>query len=170
MALIYAILFVCAALIWGDWRHFKKYYPTMLFVCTVNLVVLVLTYNYSLWRFHYAFPGSPNHVPAAFLIMFVNFSALILIFLGRYPQKIGKQVLWTLLFVAINSICEWIGIHKHSIIYEHGWSYGWSIMINALMYPTLRLHHTRPLYAVVFTLLVFAFFIWYFQIPLSKVK
>jgi hypothetical protein len=170
MTLLYAIGFVTAALIWGDWRNWQKYYSTILFTYVVNLVELVLTYNYTLWRFHDSLPGLPNHVPTVFVILFINFTSSILIFLGRFPHRKWQQLLWTLLFIAINSLLEWIALPTHHITYDHGWTFGWSVAINCLMYLILRLHYTRPPLAWAVTLACFVFFIWHFHIPIRGLK
>jgi hypothetical protein len=43
-----------------DWRSWRHYYPTILFVTSVDLICSVLTYEHSLWHFHKAL-FIPNH-------------------------------------------------------------------------------------------------------------
>ncbi|MGZ4163793.1 MAG: CBO0543 family protein [Tumebacillaceae bacterium] len=170
MVLIYCTIFIIAGWIWGDWRNWRVYYPTILYHYIVNLLQDLLTYDYTLWKFQNNIPFLPNHIPCSLTIMFVNFTAIILIYLGKYPRRVLHQILWMLFWAAINVGIELISLRFHHIVYEHGWTLGWSIVIDILIYPLLRLHFKRPLLAWAATAAVFAFFIVYFHIPIRGLK
>ncbi|MFC4767928.1 hypothetical protein [Effusibacillus consociatus] len=72
MVLVLTALLLLAVWRFGDWRNWRKYYPTILFIISVNLFGTILTYNYSLWYFHKAL-FIPNHTLGDLFMKFTNF-------------------------------------------------------------------------------------------------
>ncbi|MFL6562333.1 MAG: CBO0543 family protein, partial [Bacillus sp. (in: firmicutes)] len=118
----------------SDWRNWKKYYPTILFIISVDFFISILMYDYPLWTFH----GSliiPNHTIADFIIAFTTFSQIVLIYLSRYPyhSKWYRQIVYLALWVIFEVIIEGIFLFSNLISYHHGWNFGWSSVVWVFM-------------------------------------
>ena len=80
-------------------------------------------------------------------------------------QKV-KAILWTLLWVAIFSIIEFINLQFLDLISHHnGWSMMWSVIFNVIMFPMLWLHYKRPGTALLLSIPIVGFLLWYFRVP-----
>ena len=51
MLFIYVLLFLVAAIKWGDWRRWRDFYPTILFFIVGDLLKNFLLYNHWLWTY-----------------------------------------------------------------------------------------------------------------------
>ncbi|CAG7597523.1 hypothetical protein PAESOLCIP111_00153 [Paenibacillus solanacearum] len=170
---LYALAFAFAGYKWGDWKNWKAYYSTILFWIVIDLVHSVLTYHYTLWEFHTSFDKAllPNHTFISFTLDFISFPATVLIYLGHYPSGLRKQALyifsWALFFTLIEllTLHTWKGISHH-----HGWNIWWSVAINLLTFPMLRLHYKHPLWAWLLSLCATALFWNVFDVPLGTMK
>jgi len=155
----------------GNWRNWKKYYPSILFVICVDFFICILTYKYSLWEFQPSFL-IPNHTTAEFLLVFTFLPAMALIYLSRYPFKLKWTIqfryvmIWTLIY----DVIEFIFVKARLIIYQHGWNYWWSCLVWLFIFIGLRLHHTKPLLAWALCFSCTIFLILFFHIPISKIK
>jgi hypothetical protein len=155
----------------GDWKNWQKYYPTILFMISVDFFISILMYEYPLWTFH----GSlfiPNNTITDFFITFTFFSQVVLIYLSRYPYKSEwyRQLVYVALWVIFFSLYELIFKFAKLISYNHGWNFRWSILVWLFMFIGLRLHHTNPLWAWLFCFSGTAFLIIYFHIPITKLR
>jgi hypothetical protein len=155
----------------GDWKNWKKYYPTILFIISVDFFISILTYEYPLWTFHGAIL-IPNHTITDFLIAFTGLSQMALIYLSRYPYKSEwyRQLVYVALWASSYILIEFIFMFAKLITYNHGWNIGWSILVWFFVFIGLRLHYTKPLWAWLLCFLCTAFMIIYFHIPISKLK
>jgi hypothetical protein len=127
-----------------------------------------LTYNHPLWLFHD--PFLPNHTFIDYFIMVFIYIPTVLIFIGKYPKAISKQVLWILLWVALYSFIEYVHYGLNLISYHNGWSYFYSIQILFAQFTILKIHHSRPLLAWVLTIMVTGFHWVSFDLPIEKIK
>jgi hypothetical protein len=155
----------------GDWRNWKKYYPTILFIISVDFFISILMYEYPLWTIQ----GSlliPNHTIADFLMVFACFSQMVLIYLSRYPYKSNwyRQLVYIALWAIFYILVEIIFMSAKLIYYHHGWSIWWSTLVWVFMFIGLRLHHTKPLLAWLLCFACTAFLIIYFHIPITKFR
>lgn len=171
MTFIYTGLWILAVLIFTDWRQWKSYYPTLLFIAAVNLIEELLTAHYPLWRFTGPIPNMNNHTLTSLWILLLNLPLSIYLFLYRYPYDKGilRQVLWYLLFVAIYIGMEWIAGRNNFIHYSHGWSLGWSIILDIYLFLVMRAHHSRPPIAWGLVIIAFIFAVHHFHIPIHQI-
>ncbi|TVY11784.1 CBO0543 family protein [Paenibacillus cremeus] len=173
MRFIINLVFIIAAWKWGDWRHWKAYYPTILFLITGDLLYNFLTYNFTLWQFRpVAFdqPIYSNHTLITLGIDFINFPATVLLFLGNYPKTRVKQAFYFLAWVSFSSAMEYF-IHRASgLTYAHGWNFWYSATFNVILFSLLRIHHLRPLLACGISAVVVVFYSWFFHLPVSSMK
>lgn len=163
------IIYIVLAWRFGDWKNWKKYYPTILFIISVDFFISNLLKDYPLWTFH----GSlliPNHTIADFMIAFTCFSPMVLIYLSRYPYRKEwyRQFVYIFLWFILYNIVEAIFFFAHLITYHHGWNFWWSSIVWVFMFIGLRLHHTKPLLAWLLCFTCTVFLIIYFQIPIYK--
>ncbi len=157
--------FLLAAWRWGDWRRWRRYYPTLLFVMVANLAAGYVTYHHPLWDFN-ADTLAVSETTVELLNTFVLLPTAALIYLGSYPAagpaRQARYVLaWIMLFAAIETADTLIG----GISYFNGWSLGHSVLFDCVMFPIIRLHHVRPplawlasLAVALYILVAFGFF------------
>lgn len=173
MHIILGILFVLAAWRWGDWENWRRYYSTIVFIILIDLFQNLLTYNYPLWTINPSFDRAilPNHTVISLFIMFVVYPAKVLIFLGNYPNRRGKQILYILVFVISFSIFESIVLLSLDLIsYHNDWNVWWSVLLNFVMYPTIIVHHKRPIWAWIICTVFAIFIVYVFDIPIANMK
>ncbi|MFJ7309628.1 CBO0543 family protein [Peribacillus frigoritolerans] len=153
----------------GDWRNWKEYYPTILFMICLSFFSSILMYDHPLWLFH----GTlflPNHTITNFLITFVQFPMLVLIYLSNYPQKIRGQIGYFALWVVIFSSIEFFFYLGGKMSYFNGWNYGYSVLFNCITFPILRLHHSKPLSAWLLSIPIAAIILLYFDFSFVNLK
>ena len=51
MHLFLAILFLLVAIRWGDWRNWKRYYPTILFIIGSDLLKNAILHDHRMWEY-----------------------------------------------------------------------------------------------------------------------
>ncbi|MFP5112970.1 CBO0543 family protein [Bacillaceae bacterium C204] len=155
----------------SDWRNWKKFYPTILFIISVDFFISNLMHEYPLWTFHGALI-IPNHTIADFMITFTGFPQIILIYLSRYPyhSKWYRQVVYIAIWVILEVIIESVFMFTNLISYHHGWNFGWSCLVWVFMFIGLRLHHTKPMWAWTLCFICTAFLILHFHIPITKFR
>lgn len=169
MHIIGQFLWIFAAWRWSDWRNWKKYHSTILYMIVFALLYDVLTYNYSLWIFSDFF--LPTHTLNSLAVTFVGFSCSVLIFLSRFPKQSKiKQIiyiaLWVILYVAI----EYFFVVIDLFHYDNGWNIWWSGLLDATLFPMLLLHHKKPLLAYLISILLVICYFLVFDVPISKMK
>ncbi|MEK5443994.1 CBO0543 family protein [Fredinandcohnia sp. FSL W7-1320] len=173
MNAIYGLIWLAALFIWGDWRNYRKYYPTYLFFLLGDFLYLyLLSDKFAMWT--YTPQGvdegiglTNTHIVLS--IMAIKYPATILIFLGRYPEERSwiKQFIYILLWVGIYAVNEAVDLFVGLIRHDHGWSLGWSVLFNLVMFSILRLHYVRPFRAWIASL-IFILILWnIFDVPSS---
>ncbi|WP_426452808.1 CBO0543 family protein [Paenibacillus sp. S-38] len=169
MPLILSIVWLIAAWRFGDWRNWRKYYPSTLFTVVVSLVIFTLQHNHPLWKFHGAFLF-PNRTLHEHRINFSVLPPICLLFLTFYRYRSGfiQQFLYITFWVVILSLTEaFVGFAKF-LTYHNGWSIWWSVAFWYLALSVIRLHYSKPLLASLVSLGLIIFGLVYFKIPISK--
>jgi hypothetical protein len=167
MHIIVILWSIFAAWRWSDWRNWRTYHATMLFMPLANLIygLLVLGKDFFLWRYQGDYLFSKETADVFYTI--IVFPATVLLFLSNYPKGNIPQIIHILKYVAIYCTIEWIALHVGAIKHGHGWSFQWSIGFNAVTFITLRLHHKNPVFAYVFSILFTLFLLHKFNVPLA---
>ena len=170
MHLLFNGLFLVAGLKWGDWKNWKKYHSTILFLWFGDLLYNVLCYQNIMWQYKesiFAQTVLTNHIIITLLIMFVAYPATVLIYLGRFPNRKWKAVVWILLWVAVFSMIEFINLRFLNLItHHHGWTMMWSVIFNVILFPMLRFHYKKPGLALLVSIPIVFFFVYYFKVPI----
>jgi len=170
MQIMICLLYLLAAWRWVDWRNWERYYPTFLFFLIADFFALILTSNDTIWLF-YPISRLPNHTITDFCIVVVTGSATLLLYLSRYPSEgMYKQAMWTGIFVAACTLTKALTHSLGLLVYEHGWSLGWSAIYYLAMFPLLRIHHLKPSLAWGLAVVVGLFFWIHFGFNLQKLK
>ncbi|WP_425466203.1 CBO0543 family protein [Paenibacillus methanolicus] len=131
---------------WADWQRWREFLPTIYYMVSMSILYQYISHSsYHLWHFE-------QHIPNEFitdnLYSFIIFPCTVMLFLSNFPNK-KVLILWHFVkWILIYSFLEWIGKENGFISYHHGWSLMLSFLFNCMMFPVLRLHHVRPLYAI----------------------
>ncbi|WP_163536251.1 CBO0543 family protein [Gracilibacillus sp. YIM 98692] len=162
------ILYFLAGLKWGDWRHWRQYYPTILFFITGDFLYNFLLYKESMWLFHDLI--LPNHTTITILAMLVSYCATVLIYLGKYPNGWKKRSLWFLLWVGIYFSIEYFNNQLGFITYHNGWNLWWSALFTGVIFIILPIHHKRPLLAWLLSSIIILSLLNIFDVNISDMK
>ena len=139
---IYGVIFIFSALKWRDWKNWKLYYPTFLFLLVGDLVYQFLFFKHSMWEY-VPIGGGKNwatHTHIAFLIMLIKYPITISIFLGHLPKVQWKKMLHILAWTLIYTINEYIDLELGAIVHKNGWNLGWSVLFSFVMFYILAIH------------------------------
>lgn len=158
MRILLAAAGIFFALIFVKWRHWKEYYPTVLFMLVMNLTMSMITRDHRLWIF---LPSSvlTTHTLSDPVHTFITFPATVLLFLSYYPHRLRHQVYFTAAWAALYSWTEFFFSYLGLMTYDNGWSIVWSTLFNCAMFPILRLHYLNPIMAWALSGLILAL-IW----------
>ncbi|MFZ3579590.1 CBO0543 family protein [Virgibacillus sp. DJP39] len=171
MHLVMKLFFLIAAIRWGDWRNWQKYYPTILFFILMDLFYNYLLYEYPMWEFHEGdIPVLHYEVFIVLSFIIVRYPATILIYLGNFPAGKLKSIFWITFWVLLYTIVEVIDLYLGLISHHNGWNLGWSILFNVVMFLTLKIHYHKPLLAWCISI-IWILFLWnVFDIPMDVLK
>lgn len=163
MHLLINFLTLVSVWIWGNWKEWKKYHPTMIFICFINMLYSFISFDYHLWYL------SSGNLLSYKLIEILNTSIFLpgtaLIFLSRYPQSLKKQIIYLLKWIVLYLIIEQSLVLTKSITYQNNWSFGWSIVFDIILFPSLYLHYRNPVVAYIEFFIVTLLGVIYFHIP-----
>ena len=168
MYILINLFYLIAGFIWGDWRNWQKYYPTILFLILGDFLYNFLLYNKTMWLFHDLF--LPNHTMVTLLAMTVSYTATVLIYLGRFPSGWKNQFLWFLLWCGIFMLGEYVNFKLGFITYHNGWNMWWSVTFTGIIFLILPIHHKKPLLALVFSLVIVLTLLMVFNVKISDMK
>jgi len=165
MHLTLAILTVIAAWRWSDWKHWRMYHPSMLYIAAGGLLYEYITKNQTMWLFHPDFLYNQTITVIVYAVLTMPLT--VLIFLSNFPETLGKQIrhigYWIGIYIAVEAILLTTG----RISYQNGWNFWYSFLFDCMMFPMIRLHHTRPLLAYVISLPIVVLLVHLFHIRLE---
>lgn len=169
---LYGLLWLAVLFFWGDWRNWKKYYPTILFFTLGDfLYMYLLSDHYPMWR--YSPPAGDKEIGLtnthiSFSIMLIKYPATVLAYLANFPAAgLKKKLLYYFGWVGLYVLNEKIDGYFGLIDYFNGWSLWWSAFFNAVMFIILKVHYKKPILAWLLSA-VFVVFLWNrFDVPSS---
>jgi len=162
-----AIFFLGLCYKWGDWRHWEKYYSTILFYIIVSINESILTNKKHLWLFYGS--ASVDQI-CDYVFEFVIFPCVIILFLSHYPNQKMKQIFYVLAYTLILSSFEFIFYVRKEIKYYNGWNPWWSVLLYTVAFSLLILHYNNPLLAWLFTFILTCGVTLYFGISLMSLS
>jgi hypothetical protein len=167
---IYGLIWVGILLKWGDWKNWRKYYPTLLFFILGDfLYMYLLSDHYPMWRYSPS-PGDKNigitNTHISFSIMAIKYPATCLAYLAHFPtQGLWKKVLYYLAWVIVYFANELVDLHFQLIKYFNGWNLWWSVLFNSVIFLILKIHFHNPLFAWIASA-AYVLFLWnQFDVP-----
>jgi hypothetical protein len=165
--LMLAFTSIICAYKWGDWKNWRKYYPTMLFFGMGDLIYLAIFHHKPLWRFETNLLTPPvNELFVIFTIFFFN----TLLFLSKHHKTLLSKVLHIVLWIAIYMALEVFTLLIGMIKYYNGWNLWWSLLHNSIQFPLVMLHHRNPILAWVIALIFLVIIMKTFNVPFTVSK
>lgn len=155
-------LFLGSAYIWGDWKNWRKYYPTMCFFGMGDLIYIAVFHHKPLWDFPTNFLVAPLD---ELLLIFGCFFPTTLLFLSHYPKKLLHQIAYNSVWIGIYMFIEIIDFKLGIIGYHNGWNIWWSLLHNTIQFPLIALHHKNPMLTWIIALTFLAVIMKIFQVP-----
>ncbi len=161
MHLILLIMVITYSLIKGDWKNWEKYYPTMLYISLSTFLYEFISHShYQLWELQ---------EDSLFNLMNVHFahdliinSLISFVYLSNFPNSLKKQIAYTIKWILLFTVFEWVGVELGKITHHNGWHMGWSVLFNCVMFPMIRLHFMKPLYALILSVFFTLFYLFMF--------
>ena len=162
---IYAwILF--AAWRWADFKNWKHYHPTMLYMSVSGLTYALLANDITFYLWRYPTSDILSAELTDFLYCVIMYPLIVLLYLSHYPESKFRQILRILKYVAIFDVLEIVGLEVGAISHDHGWDMLWSTWFNLVTFCMLKIHHETPLIAYILSALIIAYLLFHFQVPL----
>lgn len=160
--IIMVCVFVISAYRWGEWKNWKKYYPTMLFFGMGDLIYITVFHNKLLWKFPTNFLVSSLD---ELLLIFAIFFPTTLLLLSNYPKKLYNQIAFNGLWIALYMLIEIVDLKIGIIEYNNGWNIWWSLLHNTIQFPLVALHHRKPVLAWIIALIFLGVIMKIFKVP-----
>lgn len=154
------ILSILCAWKWGDWKNWRKYESTMIYVAMCNLLYNFLYHDHLLWQY------KPHHICSDALATYIILPATCLIFLSNLPDKVSGQLIKIIKFITIYFLFEEAYQKYGRLVYNYGWNILWSLAWLCMMFPMLILHHKKPLVAYVASMIAVIIMLLLFPINL----
>jgi hypothetical protein len=158
-----AVLTIMASLKWGNWKYWREYHASMLFICVGGLLYEYIVKENTLWKFHPDFLYGQEMVVIVYALITMPIS--ILIFLSHFPEKWFQRLMFIMLWSGIYILVEWILNVFKRISYQNGWKFWYSFLFDIVMFSVIALHQYKPFLAYIFSLFIIIFLITYFNIP-----
>lgn len=159
---------------YGNWKEFKSFYPTLLFLIIGDLLYQFLLYDHTMWKFHAVGRIEEqlnfNHTIIALSKMAIQYPVTIAVFLGRLSYNKKQQILSILLWSGIYILTGWTAHVSGVLRYYNGWSFGWDVLFNLMMFTMLFIHHKKPLLAWILTVPIVLGLWWIFEVPYAVLK
>ncbi|PFO09639.1 hypothetical protein COJ85_01430 [Bacillus sp. AFS076308] len=156
---------ILAAIRWGDWKNWPKYYSTILYFLLGDALYYYVSYTHRLWSLEPTWPLKNEVICIAG--EFIVFACTILIFMGKYPSHLFISIRWTAIWVMIYTANEAILLWTGTFSYHHGWTIFHSFLFNILLFILLRLHYKKPLWTMLFSIPITTILILINEIPLK---
>jgi hypothetical protein len=163
-----AILTIAASLKWGNWKNWREYHSSMLFIAAGGLLYEYIVKDYSLWKFHSDL--LIGHDMTVIIYALITMPISILIFLSHFPNRWFSRLIYILLWSGIYIVIEWMLYVFGRISYQNGWGIWYSFLFDIGMFFVIALHHYKPFRAYTLSVIIIIFLIICFKIPFKFSK
>jgi hypothetical protein len=158
------LILIVASLRWANWKEWKQYYPTMMYIVASNLLYKFFALSkYHLWKFssHDFFFNSYTGIFLWHVFIINTLSTFI--FLSNFPDgKLTKKGFYILKWVVLFIVVEMVLLKFNHVNYYHGWNFGWTVLFDIIMFVMLRLHYKKPMWAIIFSVFFTMFYLYLF--------
>ncbi|MCF8564905.1 hypothetical protein LLE49_09255 [Alicyclobacillus tolerans] len=162
--LIFTLCFLAAFVLTRSYRFLDKYYPTALYVSLVSLLYQLLCRGHLLWHFR------NWHLFTDKLSTLIQFAVLFpcsaVLFLRYLPRRKLARTLYFLGFFAVYVVMELCLKLSGEIIYQFGWSLGWSVFIDFCFFAFTWMHARNWKVALPISASIIVFLMAWFRVPL----
>ncbi|KAA0546859.1 hypothetical protein FZW96_12745 [Bacillus sp. BGMRC 2118] len=168
MHIILSVLLLFWAYFKGNWREWRKYSTTIMYVIICNLLYNVICHDHYLWKYE---PDilPQSHILTDLLYTFICLPAITLVYLTHYPfnTSFSKQLRYIMLWVIGSMIVEYPVYKFDRLILLNGYEYWMEVFFYSVMYSMIRLHHSRPLLTYGLSILISVLLVIYFNVPIK---
>jgi hypothetical protein len=168
--LLVVIVYIIFAKIFVKWKNLKEFYPTIQFFIIGNLLYNFLFYNHTLWAYKAVTVPWLNHTLIDITFSFFILPVVIMIYLQYFPKTTKKKIMYVSVWIAYFSFLEYIFFKRGLFIYENNWGIIMSMVFNTIMFVILRLHHRKPILALVVSLPIIIILLYFYHPSLSDLK
>lgn len=142
MILLLACLFLLACYKWGDWRNWKTYYSTILFLIAGDFIYYFVAAAKPLWQYTTKlFPGNITTLIIALII----YPCTVLIFLPIYPESGAiKKGCYITVWVCLYAFLEYLALKYNYMQHFNGWHFAYSVLFDYMLFPLLLIHQKKP--------------------------
>jgi len=142
MILLLAFLFVLVCFKWGDWRNWKTYYATILFLIAGDFIYYFVAGVKPLWQYTAKlFPGAI----ATLIISLIIYPCTVLIFLPFYPiSGVIKKFRYITAWVCLYAFLEYLALKYNYMQHFNGWHFSYSVLFDYTLFPLLLIHQKKP--------------------------
>ncbi|NSL53258.1 CBO0543 family protein [Calidifontibacillus erzurumensis] len=164
MHILLAIGVIIASKFFGDWKKWEQYYPSMLYTALASSLYEFLSHHtFHLWELE---PHVyTNHLLTHILHSFFIYPMSIFLYLSNYPDdNYFKQAIYIIKWILIFFVIEWLMVKYFSMISHHnGWSLGWSLFFDVVMFVVVRIHYKNPKVALALSVFWAFFYLFVFD-------
>ncbi|WP_284226747.1 CBO0543 family protein [Alicyclobacillus hesperidum] len=140
-----------------------QYCKSVLWVTVIALLYNLVCRGYPLW-YHPRWWLMTDKF-SQLVQIFVLLPCTTLLFLRNMPRRPMAKIIYGLCFLAVYGIYEALLCATHEIIYCHGWSFGWSLLLDACMFFVMWLHNENWRISVGLSGLIMSLFLAWFHVP-----
>lgn len=164
--IIIILAYVLACFIWGNWRNWREYYPTILYVIIGDFAYNFLFFNFSLWEYEKFL----NHTFCDIIIAFTIFPSAIILFFTFLPQKFLRRFLYILMWTVSNTALEYFCYVNGYLSYSNNWNIIWSAAVYFIAFIMVTVHFKHPLMTWLISGCLAIATMLFFKIPFSMIK
>ncbi|KKI90729.1 hypothetical protein WQ54_19185 [Bacillus sp. SA1-12] len=162
MHFILVIMVILFSLLKGDWKKWETYYPTMLYIALATFLYEFISHShFHLWELEES--SYISHMNVHFLHNLIINPLLAFVYLSNYPNRMMSKFIYSLKWIIIFLLIEWLGKHFGLLTYHNGWHFWWSALFVIIMFPMIRLHHVHKLLALALSVFFVMFFLMIFD-------
>ncbi|NHM31813.1 CBO0543 family protein [Neobacillus terrae] len=168
MHLAITVFTIIASFKWGDWKNWREYHASMLFIAAGGLLYEYIVKEYTLWKFHPDFLYGHGMTVVVYALITMPIS--VFLFLSHFPKTWRIRFFYILLWSLIYITAEWILLITGRISYQNGWHFWYSFLFDLVMFSVIALHQYHPFRAYFISMLIILFLIWHFEVPFKFAK
>lgn len=158
---IMIIFLVVLSWIYGKWKQWKQFLPTIMYFSIFNLYYQYISFNFKkLWEIKKPFISL---FITDTLYIFVAFPFLVVWYLSGMPNSFKSKLLYYLKWIIFSTLLEILAVHLNYFEYMNGWNVWWSVLFYFIMYPMIYYFYIKPIKAFILSLIIVVFYLYMFD-------
>ena len=165
MILLLAFVFILVCYKWGDWRHWKYYYSTIIFLIAGDFIYMYVASAKPLWQYTAKlFPG----VTTTLIIALVIYPCTVLMFLPScLESKVITKIYYITVWIGIYSFLEYLALRFNYMQHFNGWNFSDSVLFDCILFPLLLIHQKKAPVAWLLACILGVGITYLFNLPAS---